>query len=103
MLLPRAAGLNSYGSSGTLSVKAYAIMLCIFISALVMARLDPIHRRRWSFVIGLGPLVEALGRILYSGEANLWPIAIGLALLLGLVPSFLGARLASALGAPRAR
>ena len=98
LLLPRAARLNTYMGSGFLTPEAYAIMLGIFISALLMARLDPAHRRRWALVIGLAPLVEALGRMLYTGPENLWPIAIGLALLIGLVPSFLGARLARALG-----
>ena len=95
ILLPRAEWLNTFSPGGMLSAKSYAIMLCIFISAFVMARLDPVNRRRWAFVIGLAPLVD-LGWSVSDGAGNLWPIAIGFALFLGLVPSFLGARLASA-------
>ena len=97
LLLPRAARLNTYRGSGFLTPEACALMLGILVSALLMAWLDPSHRRRWALVIGLAPLVEAAGRMIHAGPGNLWPIAIALALFIGLVPSFLGARLARAL------
>ncbi len=108
LLLPRAARLNTYLGSAFLTAETYAMMLGILVSALLMARLDPVHRRRWALVIGLAPLVETLGRMLHSGPGNLWPIAIVLDLFIGLVPSFLGARLERALrprtpGEPRTR
>lgn len=101
LLLPRAARLNTRTRSTFLTPEACAIMLGILVSALLMAWLDPAHRRRWALVVGLAPLVEVLGRMLTTGPGNLWPMAIALALFIGLVPSFLGARLARALP-PRA-
>ncbi len=101
LLLPRAARLNTYIRSTFLTPEACAIMLGILDSALLMARLDPAHRRRWALVIGLASLVDTLGRTLLTGPGNLWPMAIALALFIGLVPSVLGAHLARALR-PRA-
>ena len=97
LLLPRAARLNTYLGSAFFTAEAYATMLGILVSALLLGRLDPAHRRRWALVIGLAPLVETLVRMLRTEPGNLWPIAIALALFMGLVPSFLGARLARAL------
>lgn len=97
ILLPRAARLNTYLGSSFLTAETYAMMLGILVSALLMAWLDPAHRRRWALVIGLAPLVGTLGRMLHSGPGNLWPIAIVLDLFVGLIPSFLGASLTRAL------
>ena len=97
VLLPHAARLNTYLGSAFFTAEAYATMLGILVSALLMARRDPAHPRRWALVVGLAPVVEILVRMIPTGPGNLWPIAIALALFMGLVPSFLGAGLARAL------
>ena len=48
LLLPRAARLNTYMGSGFLAPETYAVMLGILVSTLLMAWLDPAHRRRWA-------------------------------------------------------
>lgn len=90
IVLPRLLKLNEHFASGGFTPAAYGIVATIFISGIIMGAFDPARAARWAVVLGLAPLAETALRMIQQGPGNLWPIAIFLALVLGLAPAALG-------------
>ena len=102
IVLPRIANLNGRMSAAFLTAEAWGSIVGIVLASLLMGLIDPTRRARWAVVIGLAPLADTMFRMARSEPGNLWPIAIVLALLLGFIPSFLGAGLSLVRNAGRA-
>jgi hypothetical protein len=91
--LPRALQLSARSQTGLLSARVLTGALLFFAGALLMGTIDPSRALSWSLVVGSGPLVHFLLRMLYQRPVSLWPIAVVLAAAFGWVPAILGALL----------
>ena len=91
-VVPRLLKLNDRFATGFLSAEAYAMCAGLLVSGIVMGALDPPGAARWGVVVGLAPLADTAVRMAQEGSVgNLWPIAIVLALVLGVPAASAGA------------
>ena len=93
-VLPRFLSLNDRFPSAFLTPEAYAMALALLASGTIVGLLDPERAIRWGVVVGLGPVLDLVVDMSLQGPGNLWPIAIFLVLLIGVLPAVLGARIA---------
>jgi hypothetical protein len=89
--LPRLIPSRLDSALPVLTTEAYAMCLILALGGAIATFVDPSRARIWAGLLGCAPLVETLVRMVRSGAGNLWPIAIVLALALGLIPASLGA------------
>ena len=90
VVLPRLFRLNEHFASGFFTAEAFGMIIGLLLSGIIMGAADPQRAARWGVVVGLAPLVETAIRMSHQGLGTLWPIAIFLALMLGVPAAAVG-------------
>jgi hypothetical protein len=90
VVLPRLLKLNEHFASGFVTAEAYGMSAGLLLSGIIMGAADPQRAARWGVVVGLAPLIATAVRMAYQGPGNLWPIAIFVALMLGVPAAAVG-------------